>query len=63
MNKTMKNVTVTQVVHFSQLTILVVWTGVSLHSQRTDPEQMHLQQHERPQFTALHFPDAQKWTA
>lgn len=46
--------------HFCKLTILLSWTRVSLRRQRKDPEQMYLQQQERPQFAALHSPDATK---
>lgn len=53
------NVTVTQA-HFCKLTIVVIWTGVPLHGQRKEPEQMHLQQHERSEFAALHSPHARK---
>ncbi|TNN39983.1 Cadherin-related family member 5 [Liparis tanakae] len=35
-----------------------VWTGVPRHGQHKDTEQMYLQQQERPQFAALHSPDA-----
>lgn len=56
----------TQVI-FCKLTILMIWTGEPLHRQRKDPEQMYLQhEHERPQYAALHSPDAKKkkiWTA
>lgn len=50
--------TVTQA-DFCKLTILVIWTGVPLHGQRKEPEQM-LQQHERSEFVALHSPHASK---
>lgn len=42
------------------LTIVLIWTGEPLHRQRTDPEQMYLQQQERPQSAALHSPDTHR---